>query len=92
MGVPMSINDPHFEVLMRKQDEIQGRIAKDYEMHKALLEHDSNHGLNYRSWNAMKGCVQSMNTYALTGWTKIPSPKQTNQVMKARAFLAERES
>lgn len=80
------------EELRRQQDVMSVTADEYYEMHKALLEHDSNHGLNYRSWNAMKGCVQSMNTYALTGWTKIPSPKQTNQVMKARAFLAERES
>ncbi len=80
------------EELRRQQDVMAVTANEYYEMFKALLEHDTSHGLNYRSWNAMKGCVKSMNEYALTGWTKIPSPKQTNQVMKARAFLAERES
>ena len=40
MGVPMSVNDPDYEVLMKKQDAIQAKIAKDYEMHKALRDED----------------------------------------------------
>ena len=80
------------EELRRQQDVMAIAADEFYEMHKALLVHDGSHGLNYRSWSAMKGCVQSMNEYALTGWKKIPSPKQTRQVMKARDFLADRDA
>ena len=79
------------EELRRQQDVMSVTAEEYYEMYRELLQYEASHSMHPKSWSAMTGCVQTMNTYALGGWTRIPSPKQTNQVMKARAFLAERE-
>ena len=41
-GMPMSSNDPYFDMLMKKQNAIQSMIAKEYEQHIATRDNNPN--------------------------------------------------
>ncbi len=41
-------------------------------------------------WNAMTGCIATVQTYSQSGWKKVPTPKQTKQIFKAQQFLKDR--
>ena len=77
---------------LHRQEKVMSMTGDDFaSMLRHVLRYSESHGMNYSSWAAMTGCITSMIAYAENGWVKIPTPKQTKQVMKAIKFLEDRE-
>jgi hypothetical protein len=72
--------------------QVMAMTAEDF---AALFEkvgrHQRSHNMVYRAWMAMTGCISTLQLYAQNGWENVPSPKQTNQILKAQNFVRERE-
>ena len=51
--------------------------------------HLEDHGMRPMEWNAMTGCISTVQTYSQSGWKKVPTPKQTKQIFKAQQFLKD---
>jgi hypothetical protein len=77
---------------MRRQETVMAMSGDEYAaLFKRLIRYFDSHGMTYGGWSAMTGCVTTLQAYAENGWTKIPTPKQTKQVLKAIRFVEDRE-
>lgn len=77
---------------MRRQETVMAMAPAEFaDLFRRVSRYLDSHGMNFASWNAMIGCLSTVQTYAENGWTRIPTPKQTHQILKAKAFLEERE-
>lgn len=77
---------------MRRQASVMAMTADEYALiFRKLSRHAGDHGMIHGAWTAMTGCVTTLLMYAENGWSKIPTPKQTAQVVKAIEFLRRRD-
>ncbi len=77
---------------IRRQEAVMAMTADEYaRVFQRTSRYLDSHGMQYRAWTAMLGCLTTVQTYAENGWTRIPTPKQTKQILKAIDFLKERE-
>ncbi len=75
-----------------RQEAVMAMTADDLaQLFKRVSRYLDSHEMRYVAWNAMTGCLSTVQIYAQNGWTRIPTPKQTKQIFKARDFLEERE-
>jgi hypothetical protein len=76
----------------QRQEAVMAMTAVDLaHIFQRVSKHLGSHGMRYVEWNAMLGCLGTVQSYAQNDWTKVPTPKQTRQIFKARDFLKERE-
>jgi len=81
------------ELEVRRQERVMAMTAADLAAtFRQLSKYFNSHGLPFKSWQAMTGCLTTIQIYAENQWTHIPSPKQTKQVLKALDFIEEREA
>ncbi len=77
---------------IRRQASIMAMTADEYALiFRKLSRHVGDHGMIHGAWMAMTGCVTTVLMYAENGWSKIPTPKQTAQIVKAIEFLRRRD-
>ncbi|MDC3124140.1 AIPR family protein [Gammaproteobacteria bacterium] len=57
---------------------------------KETSQYMNNHGMRYMEWQSMTGAMSTVQIYAENNWEKIPTPKQTKQIIKAVEFTNAR--
>ena len=76
---------------IHRQETVMAMTAEDFaSLFVRVSRHLDTRGMQPMAWAAMIGCISTVQTYAQNGWTKVHTPKQTKQIHKALAFLANR--
>ncbi len=77
---------------MRRQETVMAMTGDDFALlFRKVIRYTDSHGMRYSAWSAMTGCLTTVLSYAENGWVRIPTPKQTKQVMKAVKFIEDHE-
>ena len=76
----------------RRQEAVMAMTASDFaRLFQGVGKYLDTHGMHQGAWMAMTGCLTTVQTYAQNGWSRVPTPKQTKQILKAIEFLEARE-